>query len=171
MMEMEADRMVNLQPGRAGGGDRARGDHRRAPLAHREQPIQHPVEQMSAALYQNHPYRIPIIGWMHEMKKLSREDALDLLQALLCAQQRHRGGGRRRRRRGGEGRWPEAAYGSSPANAAIKSASAARGARASRAAPRRAEGPARAATPRCAASTWRPATPRPTRERPRRSTC
>src|SRR5678816_4252175 len=26
--------------------------------------------------YQNHPYRIPIIGWMHEMKKLSREDAL-----------------------------------------------------------------------------------------------
>ena len=33
-------------------------------------------EQMSAALYQNHPYRIPIIGWMHEMAKLSREDAL-----------------------------------------------------------------------------------------------
>jgi zinc protease len=34
------------------------------------------TEQMSAALYQNHPYRIPIIGWMHEMAKLSREDAL-----------------------------------------------------------------------------------------------
>jgi zinc protease len=33
-------------------------------------------EQMSASLYQNHPYRIPIIGWMHEMAKLSREDAL-----------------------------------------------------------------------------------------------
>jgi zinc protease len=31
---------------------------------------------MSAALYQNHPYRIPIIGWMHEMAKISREDAL-----------------------------------------------------------------------------------------------
>ena len=31
---------------------------------------------MQAALYQNHPYRIPIIGWMHEIKKLSREDAL-----------------------------------------------------------------------------------------------
>jgi zinc protease len=31
---------------------------------------------MSAALYQNHPYRIPIIGWMHEMAKLTREDAL-----------------------------------------------------------------------------------------------
>jgi len=33
------------------------------------------AEQMSATLYQNHPYRIPIIGWMHEMAKLSREDA------------------------------------------------------------------------------------------------
>ena len=33
-------------------------------------------EQMPAALYQNHPYRIPVIGWMHEMAKLSREDAL-----------------------------------------------------------------------------------------------
>ncbi len=33
-------------------------------------------EQMAAALYQNHPYRIPVIGWMHEMAKLSREDAL-----------------------------------------------------------------------------------------------
>jgi zinc protease len=31
---------------------------------------------MSATLYQNHPYRIPVIGWMHEMAKLSREDAL-----------------------------------------------------------------------------------------------
>jgi zinc protease len=34
------------------------------------------AEQMSAALYQNHPYRIPIIGWMHEMATLDREDAL-----------------------------------------------------------------------------------------------
>jgi zinc protease len=33
------------------------------------------AEQMSAALYQNHPYRIPIIGWMHEMATLNREDA------------------------------------------------------------------------------------------------
>jgi zinc protease len=31
---------------------------------------------MSAALYRNHPYRVPIIGWMHEMAKLSRADAL-----------------------------------------------------------------------------------------------
>lgn len=33
-------------------------------------------EQMNAALYLNHPYGVPIIGWYHEMAKLSRNDAL-----------------------------------------------------------------------------------------------
>ncbi|GFO82285.1 MAG: hypothetical protein A49_19120 [Methyloceanibacter sp.] len=33
-------------------------------------------EQMMAALYRNHPYGIPIIGWEHEMRQLDREDAL-----------------------------------------------------------------------------------------------
>jgi len=33
-------------------------------------------EQRTAAQYMNHPYGIPIIGWKHEMSKLSLEDAL-----------------------------------------------------------------------------------------------
>lgn len=33
-------------------------------------------EQMSAALYLNHPYGRPVIGWRHEIEKLNREDAL-----------------------------------------------------------------------------------------------
>jgi zinc protease len=33
-------------------------------------------EQMCAALYQAHPYGVPVIGWAHEMATLSREDAL-----------------------------------------------------------------------------------------------
>ena len=33
-------------------------------------------EQMMAALYANHPYGIPIIGWSHEIAALDREDAL-----------------------------------------------------------------------------------------------
>ena len=33
-------------------------------------------EQMNAALYLSHPYGVPVIGWEHEMAKLSREDAL-----------------------------------------------------------------------------------------------
>lgn len=33
-------------------------------------------EQISAALYVNHPYGRPIIGWRHEIEKLNRTDAL-----------------------------------------------------------------------------------------------
>ncbi len=33
-------------------------------------------EQVAAALYLNHPYGKPVIGWRHEMETLDREDAL-----------------------------------------------------------------------------------------------
>ena len=33
-------------------------------------------EQIMAALYLNHPYGRPVIGWHHEIEKLNREDAL-----------------------------------------------------------------------------------------------
>jgi len=33
-------------------------------------------EQMDAALYLNHPYGRPVIGWRHEIEKLDRQDAL-----------------------------------------------------------------------------------------------
>ena len=32
-------------------------------------------EQLNARLFINHPYRTPIIGWMHEIEKLTRADA------------------------------------------------------------------------------------------------
>jgi zinc protease len=34
------------------------------------------TEQIMAALYLNHPYGRPVIGWHHEIEKLDREDAL-----------------------------------------------------------------------------------------------
>ena len=34
-------------------------------------------EEVQAALYLNHPYGRPVIGWRHEIEKLNREDALD----------------------------------------------------------------------------------------------
>lgn len=34
-------------------------------------------EQMNEALFPNHPYSIPVIGWMHEIKELTRQDAKD----------------------------------------------------------------------------------------------
>ncbi len=33
-------------------------------------------EQIDAALFLNHPYGKPVIGWRHEMEQLSRDDAL-----------------------------------------------------------------------------------------------
>jgi zinc protease len=75
MMEMEADRMVNLRldPKEVDTERQVIIEERRLRIENVPSSIL--AEQMSAALYQNHPYRIPVIGWMHEMAKLSREDA------------------------------------------------------------------------------------------------
>lgn len=34
-------------------------------------------ESLNAALFVNHPYGTPVIGWAHEMNELSRQDAMD----------------------------------------------------------------------------------------------
>jgi zinc protease len=76
IMEMGADRMANLRL-----SEDEVATERQVIIEERRVRIENVpssilAEQMSAALYQNHPYRIPIIGWMHEMSKLTREDAL-----------------------------------------------------------------------------------------------
>jgi zinc protease len=76
VMEMEADRMVNLKL-----TEKEVLTERDVILEERRSRIENSPasildEQMSAALYQNHPYHIPVIGWMHEMAKLSQADAL-----------------------------------------------------------------------------------------------
>lgn len=38
------------------------------------------IEQMGAQLYLHHPYRIPVIGWMSEIKDLTREQVMDFYQ-------------------------------------------------------------------------------------------
>jgi zinc protease len=37
-------------------------------------------EEVNATLYQNHPYRFPVIGWLHEMQQLNLKDALAFYQ-------------------------------------------------------------------------------------------
>jgi zinc protease len=76
MMEMEADRMVSLRL-----TDKEVATERDVILEERRSRIENNPsslfgEQMDAVLYQNHPYRIPVIGWEHEIAKLSRQDAL-----------------------------------------------------------------------------------------------
>lgn len=76
VMEFEADRMTGLQL-----TDAVVLPERDVILEERNQrtennPRARLGEQMSAALYLNHPYGKPVIGWRHEMEQLSRDDAL-----------------------------------------------------------------------------------------------
>ncbi len=77
VMEMEADRMVNLRL-----TEKEVLTERDVIIEERRSRIENNPnaildEQMDAALYTNHPYGIPVIGWQEEMAKLSQKDALD----------------------------------------------------------------------------------------------
>ena len=76
MMQMEADRMTNLVL-----TEEQTLTERDVILEERNQrtesdPASLMREQMRAALYLNHPYAVPIIGWQREMEELDRADAL-----------------------------------------------------------------------------------------------
>ena len=75
MMEMEADRMVNLRltPEEV-------ETERQVILEERNQRTENEPgalfgEQRNAAQFMNHPYGIPVIGWRHEIEALTLEDA------------------------------------------------------------------------------------------------
>ena len=76
LMEMEADRMINLRLDEKEVLTEREViiEERRSRTENSPQAILD--EQMSAALYQHHSYGIPVIGWMHEMQTLSRADAI-----------------------------------------------------------------------------------------------
>lgn len=76
VMEMEADRMSNLIL-----SEEHVLTERDVVLEERRSRVDNDPssilsEQMTAALYIAHPYRIPIIGWEHEIRQLNQEDAL-----------------------------------------------------------------------------------------------
>jgi zinc protease len=80
-MEMEADRMANL---------RLEESHvlaeRDVVLEERRSRVDNQPsalwgEQLSAAQYLNHPYRLPIIGWYHEIESYTKDDALAFYDA------------------------------------------------------------------------------------------
>lgn len=77
VMEMEADRMVNLRL-----TEKEVLTERNVILEERRSRTDNNPgailnEQMDATLYYSHPYGIPVIGWAHEMAKLDQHDAID----------------------------------------------------------------------------------------------
>jgi zinc protease len=77
VMAMEADRMTNLVLAE----DEVRLE-RDVVLEERSQRVDNNPsarlgEQLGAAQYLHHPYRLPVIGWRHEMETYDRADALE----------------------------------------------------------------------------------------------
>jgi zinc protease len=77
VMEMESDRMVNLQL-----LEKDVVTERKVILEERRSRVENDPsnilgEQMTAALYQSHPYGVPILGWEHEMRLLNLKLATD----------------------------------------------------------------------------------------------
>ncbi len=77
MMQMEADRMKNLTL-----REEEVASERQVIIEERRQrvdsrPQARFQEQVMSSLFVNHPYAIPVIGWLHEMRELTREDAFD----------------------------------------------------------------------------------------------
>ncbi|MCW1931296.1 M16 family metallopeptidase [Pararhodobacter zhoushanensis] len=77
MMEMEADRMVNLRLDRSDWLPERDVILRERGQTLESSPDRVFSEQMRAALYQNSPYGRPIIGWRHEMEQLTGDIATD----------------------------------------------------------------------------------------------
>ena len=77
VMELESDRMVNLKL----VDDEVRTERDVIREERRSSVDANPVsllnEQMLAQLYLNHPYGRPVLGWPHEIAKLSRDDAVN----------------------------------------------------------------------------------------------
>lgn len=77
MMRIEADRMANLtlaEPEVLTERDVIVEERRQVV---EQRPSSRMREQIAAAIFANHPYGRPIIGWEHEIKALTRKDALD----------------------------------------------------------------------------------------------
>ncbi len=77
IMELEAERLLYLAP-----SEEAFLKERDVIMEERNSRIDnHPTqklgEAMTAALFRNHPYRIPVIGWKHEILALTREDVME----------------------------------------------------------------------------------------------
>ena len=81
MMKLEADRMSNLLL-----DDEIIEPEREVVIEERRSRVDRDPssilgEQVRAVMFQNHPYRIPIIGWQHEIESLTRKDLIDFYKA------------------------------------------------------------------------------------------
>ena len=80
VMQLEADRMANLTL-----ADEHVYPERDVILEERKQRVDNEpqallAEELNAAQYLHHPYRLPVIGWLHEIASYTREDAFSFYE-------------------------------------------------------------------------------------------
>lgn len=75
MMALEADRMQNLAFERKVAEPELKVVLEERSMRTDNDPSAQLSEAVDAALFRNHPYRIPVIGWKHEIEKLTADDA------------------------------------------------------------------------------------------------
>lgn len=80
MMHFEADRMTGLSFDEAVVGPERDVVIEERRMRTDSDPDQQLSEAMDAALFTHHPYGKPIIGWMHEIEGLNRDDAFNYYQ-------------------------------------------------------------------------------------------
>ncbi|TBW32892.1 insulinase family protein [Siculibacillus lacustris] len=76
MMELEADRMQNLALDPATAAPELKVVLEERSMRIDNDPAARLGEAMDAMLHPNHPYRIPVIGWRHEIETLTVADAI-----------------------------------------------------------------------------------------------
>jgi zinc protease len=76
-LKLEADRMMHLllDPGELLSERKVVLEERR--MRTEDEPSQDLAEQLDAVAYTAHPYRNPVIGWMDDIRNLTREDAVE----------------------------------------------------------------------------------------------
>ncbi|HEU5047039.1 MAG TPA: pitrilysin family protein [Rickettsiales bacterium] len=76
VMKLEADRMLHLAPTPANFAKEREVIIEERRMSVENQPEALLGEALTAMLFRNSPYHNPVIGWMHEMQSLTREDVL-----------------------------------------------------------------------------------------------
>jgi len=76
VMDFEADRMTGLTLSEENVASERKVVLEEWNMVSGNVPAARLGEQIAAALYLNHPYGKPVIGWHHEIEQLNREDAL-----------------------------------------------------------------------------------------------
>lgn len=78
VMKLEADRMANLALTQEVFAPELKVVIEERRMRTDNQPLAQLLEQMQAEQYLVHPYRIPVIGWMYELRRLTLADAQDV---------------------------------------------------------------------------------------------